>query len=71
MHAGEIGLFIDRSVFEAELGYDQARDRHHRDGYPIQESETDSVCFGDLAGKIAESGVLGDVDSQDVVNIFC
>jgi hypothetical protein len=67
MHAGELGLFIDSPVFETEW-------ETIKQGTDITVTATQSRnpkqhrLFWGLAGKIAESGVLGDADARDVVD---
>jgi hypothetical protein len=66
LHAGEIGLFIDSPVFEAE--WDTIKQ-----GTDITVTATQSRnpkqfrLFWGLAAKLAESGVFGDADTRDVV----
>ena len=67
MHQGEIGLFLDTQVFDEEWAtINQGVD------VTITATQSRNVrqfrLFWALAKKIADSGVLGDADSRDVVN---
>lgn len=67
MRAGEIGLFIDAQPYEDEF----ARIKQGAD-VVVEATQSRNIrqhrLFWGLAGKIAESGVLGDVDERDVVD---
>jgi len=67
MHAGEIGLFIDSQIFESELA-----NIHQGTDITVEATQSRNPrqfrLFWGLAGKIEESGVMGDADKRDVVD---
>lgn len=67
MHAGEVGLFIDTQVFEEEFGTIKQGVDVAVEAKQSRNLRQMRLAWG-LCRKIADSGVLGDADTREVMN---